>query len=81
MPITSFSQIERFRAMAACEFPEKLVSDLEEVKDRPEEFYKRSIHFSVNQSRELVKMGAPGIHLYTLNQSPASLDIVRELKS
>lgn len=81
MPITSFTQIERFKAMAACEFPEKLVSDLEEVKDQPQEFYKRSINFSVNQCRELVKMGAPGIHLYTLNQSPASLDIVRELKN
>ncbi|TGN00235.1 methylenetetrahydrofolate reductase [NAD(P)H] [Leptospira dzoumogneensis] len=81
MPITSFAQIERFKAMAACEFPEKLVSDLEEVKEIPEEFYKRSIDFSVNQCRELVKMGAPGIHLYTLNQSPASLDIVRELKN
>ncbi|MGJ4748065.1 methylenetetrahydrofolate reductase [NAD(P)H] [Leptospira sp. SA-E8] len=81
MPITSFAQIERFKAMAACEFPEKLVSDLEEVKDQPEEFYKRSVSFSVNQCRELVKLGAPGIHLYTLNQSPASLDIVRELKN
>ncbi|EMJ99459.1 MULTISPECIES: methylenetetrahydrofolate reductase [NAD(P)H] [unclassified Leptospira] len=81
MPITSFAQIERFRSMAACEFPEKLVSDLEEVKDIPEEFYKRSIQFSVGQCRELVKLGAPGIHLYTLNQSPASLDIVRELKN
>ncbi|TGL58919.1 methylenetetrahydrofolate reductase [NAD(P)H] [Leptospira sarikeiensis] len=81
MPITSFSQIERFKSMAACEFPDKLVADLEEVKDKPEEFYKRSVQFSVNQCRELVQMGAPGIHLYTLNQSPASLDIVRELKS
>ncbi|TGK01736.1 methylenetetrahydrofolate reductase [NAD(P)H] [Leptospira langatensis] len=80
MPITSFSQIERFKMLAACEFPDELVSELEEVKDNPEEFYKRSIHFSVGQCRELVKMGVPGIHLYTLNQSPASLDIVRELK-
>lgn len=81
MPITSFSQIERFKSMAACEIPSDLVSRLEKVKDQPEEFYKRSVEFSVSQCRELVtKYGVAGIHLYTLNQSPASCDIVRELK-
>ncbi|TGK20179.1 methylenetetrahydrofolate reductase [NAD(P)H] [Leptospira fluminis] len=81
MPITSFSQIERFRAMAACEFPEELLSDLEEVRNRPEEFYRRSLNFSVRQCRELLSLGSPGIHLYTLNQSHASYDIVRELEN
>ncbi|EQA46494.1 methylenetetrahydrofolate reductase (NAD(P)H) [Leptospira broomii serovar Hurstbridge str. 5399] len=80
MPITSFSQIERFRSMAACEFPDKLLTDLEEVQNRPEEFYRRSLNFSVEQCRELIEMGSPGIHLYTLNQSHASYDIVRELR-
>ncbi len=81
MPITSFSQIEKFKSMAACEFPSELIEELEAVKDDPKEFYKRSTHFSIQQCRELVqKFGVPGIHFYTLNQSPASLDIVRELK-
>ncbi|EKO79909.1 MULTISPECIES: methylenetetrahydrofolate reductase [NAD(P)H] [unclassified Leptospira] len=81
MPITSFSQIERFRSMAGCEFPSSLIKDLQEVEHRPEEFYRRSLNFSVKQCRELLAMGVPGIHLYTLNQSHASYDIVRELKS
>ncbi|WP_061226735.1 methylenetetrahydrofolate reductase [NAD(P)H] [Leptospira interrogans] len=81
MPITSFSQIDRFRSMAGCEFPSSLIQDLQEVEHRPEEFYRRSLNFSVKQCRELLAMGVPGIHLYTLNQSHASYDIVRELKS
>ncbi|MFB5651193.1 methylenetetrahydrofolate reductase [NAD(P)H] [Leptospira wolffii] len=82
MPITSFSQIERFKSMAACEFPPRLISDLEAVKDNPSEFYKRSVDFSVAQCRELVETyRVPGVHFYTLNQSPASSDIVRKLKS
>ncbi|MGJ4754736.1 methylenetetrahydrofolate reductase [NAD(P)H] [Leptospira kmetyi] len=80
MPITSFSQIERFRSLAGCEFPSSLIEDLQEVEHRPEEFYRRSLNFTVKQCRELLEMGAPGIHLYTLNQSHASYDIVRELK-
>ncbi|MBE8362645.1 methylenetetrahydrofolate reductase [NAD(P)H] [Leptospira borgpetersenii] len=81
MPITSFSQIERFRSIAGCEFPSSLIEDLQEVEHRPEEFYRRSLNFSIKQCRELLAMGVPGIHLYTLNQSHASYDIVRELKS
>ncbi|MDV6236373.1 methylenetetrahydrofolate reductase [NAD(P)H] [Leptospira ellisii] len=80
MPITSFSQIERFRSIAGCEFPSSLIRDLQEVEHRPEEFYRRSLNFTVKQCRELLDMGVPGIHLYTLNQSHASYDIVRELK-
>ncbi|XDD52265.1 methylenetetrahydrofolate reductase [NAD(P)H] [Leptospira sp. WS92.C1] len=80
MPITSFAQIERFKSMAGCEFPSSLIADLQEVEHRPEEFYRRSLNFTVKQCRELLKMGVPGIHLYTLNQSHASYDIVRELK-
>ncbi|MBM9499822.1 methylenetetrahydrofolate reductase [NAD(P)H] [Leptospira sp. 201903071] len=80
MPITSFSQIERFKSLAGCAFPSSLIEDLQEVEHRPEEFYRRSLNFTVKQCRELLEMGAPGIHLYTLNQSHASYDIVRELK-
>ncbi|PJZ70755.1 methylenetetrahydrofolate reductase [NAD(P)H] [Leptospira perolatii] len=81
MPITSFSQIERFRSMAACEFPPEFLVDLEQVKENPAEFYKRSVRFSVRQCRELLDNGAQGIHLYTLNQSHASYDIVKQLQS
>lgn len=80
MPITSFSQIERFKTLAGCEFPSSLIEDLQEVEHRPEEFYRRSLNFTVKQCRELLEMGVPGIQLYTLNQSHASYDIVRELK-
>lgn len=51
MPITSFSQIDRFRSMAGCEFPSSLIQDLQEVEHRPEEFYRRSLNFSVKQCR------------------------------
>lgn len=79
MPITSFSQIERFRALADCHIPEDLISELTEVKDDPEKFLKKSLSFTVKQCRELITMGVKGIHFYTLNQSTATVEILKEL--
>jgi len=33
------------------------------------------------QCRELLRGGAPGIHFYTLNQSPATWAILRQLRA
>ncbi len=79
MPITSFSQIERFRALADCHIPEDLILELTEVKDDPEKFLKKSLSFTVKQCRELITMGVKGIHFYTLNQSTATVEILKEL--
>jgi methylenetetrahydrofolate reductase (NADPH) len=79
MPITSFSQIERFKGMANCEIPNALVTELEQLKDHPKEFLEKSIEFTVSQCRELLKMGVPGIHFYTLNQSMATIEIMKSL--
>lgn len=79
MPITSFSQIERFRELAGCHIPLDLIQELSEVKDLPEEFLKKSLRFTVRQCRELISMGVKGIHFYTLNQSTATVEILKEL--
>ncbi|HMV44748.1 MAG TPA: methylenetetrahydrofolate reductase [NAD(P)H] [Leptospiraceae bacterium] len=79
MPITTLSQINRFKEMADCEIPQKLIDDLQNVKDDPTEFLKRSIQFTVEQCRELLKMGVAGIHFYTLNQSTATIEIMKSL--
>ena len=81
MPITSFGQIARFRELAGCEIPEDFVAALEKVKDDEERFLETSMEFTVRQCQELLKWGVPGIHLYTLNKSRASIDILKKLKS
>jgi methylenetetrahydrofolate reductase (NADPH) len=81
MPITSYSQIQRFKEMADCEIPDDFVSDLERVKDNPSEFMRVSISYTIAQCRELLSMGtSPGIHFYTLNQSTATMEIMKALQ-
>ncbi len=79
MPITSYSQIERFKSMANCEIPDDLVNELSILKDNPTEFLQKSISFTVSQCKELIKMGSPAIHFYTLNQSRATIEIMKSL--
>jgi methylenetetrahydrofolate reductase (NADPH) len=79
MPITSFSQIQRFKEMADCEIPDSLVQELDAVKDNPIEFLKKSIAFTVNQCKDLLSNGVSGIHFYTLNQSNATIEVMKFL--
>lgn len=80
MPITSFSQIERFKELADCSIPDDLIMNLEKVKDHPDDFKKISLDFTVNQCKDLLKNNAFGIHLYTLNQSNATFEILKLIK-
>jgi methylenetetrahydrofolate reductase (NADPH) len=79
MPITNFKQIQRFKDLADCSIPSNLIDKLELYKDDLGEFLKYSIEFTVKQCEELLKMGVPGLHFYTLNQSDATIQIMQLL--
>jgi methylenetetrahydrofolate reductase (NADPH) len=79
MPITSFSQIERFKELANCEIPNSLIKELEAVKDQPQVFLTKSIEFTVNQCKDLLANEVLGIHFYTLNQSNATIEVMKFL--
>jgi methylenetetrahydrofolate reductase (NADPH) len=79
MPITSFSQIEKFKQLVDCYIPDELIEELEAVKDDQIEFTKRSNDFTTRQCLELLRMGVKGIHFYTLNQSRATIEIMKSL--
>jgi methylenetetrahydrofolate reductase (NADPH) len=79
MPITNVSQIKRFTATCGASMPATLMSQLEAVQEDPEAVRAVGVDHSVAQCRELLASGAPGIHLYTLNRSTASVEILDKL--
>jgi methylenetetrahydrofolate reductase (NADPH) len=79
IPITSFKQIERFTKMSGAHIPLELLEKLNENKDNPEKSYDIGLEFTINQCRELLRNGAPGIHFYTLNKSRAAVEIFESL--
>jgi methylenetetrahydrofolate reductase (NADPH) len=80
MPITNLEQVQRFVRMCGATVPMRLQLQLERVKDNPEAVMQLGVAHATVQCMELLGRGAPGIHFYTLNRSPASRMIVSALR-
>ncbi|MDP9110479.1 MAG: methylenetetrahydrofolate reductase [NAD(P)H] [Candidatus Eremiobacteraeota bacterium] len=76
MPITNYQQIARFAAGIGATVPPKLLRELELRKDDPRAVEDLGVAYATLQATELFERGAPGIHFYTLNRSPATRAIV-----
>jgi methylenetetrahydrofolate reductase (NADPH) len=81
MPITNFEQIERFTRLCGATIPMRLRLELERRKDDAEAILELGVAHATLQAAELLRMGAPGIHFYTLNRSRASRMILAALKA
>jgi len=80
MPITNFEQINRFIRLCGATMPMRLSLQLEKVKDDPDAIAQLGVAHATVQCMELLGRGAPGIHFYTLNRSPATRMIVSALR-
>jgi len=79
IPITAYQQLARFTAMSQAGIPDSLRADMEEYKDNPAKITQIGMDFAVRQCRDLLMMGAPGLHFYTLNKSRATVEIFQTL--
>jgi methylenetetrahydrofolate reductase (NADPH) len=79
MPITNYEQIERFTKMCGATIPPKLRVELEARRGDAAAVGDLGVAFATLQCTDLLRRGAPGIHFYTLNRSPASRAIVSSL--
>lgn len=79
MPITNADQIARFTKMCGARIPPKLLHELHARADEPTAVEDLGVAYAVLQATQLFAQGVPGIHLYTLNKSPATRAIVSAL--
>jgi methylenetetrahydrofolate reductase (NADPH) len=80
MPITQVGQIERMAKMCGSEIPAGLRAELHAREEHPEAVLDFGVAYATLQCSELLAAGAPGIHFYTLNRSPATRAILSALK-
>lgn len=81
MPITNVAQIERFTSMCGASLPPELLSELRTLQDDPAAVMALGVAHATAQCVELLQRGAPGIHFYTLNKSPAARTILMAIRS
>ena len=79
MPVTNVAQIERFAALSGAAFPPELAARFALVKDDPDAVQRLGVEVAVDLSRDLLAMGAPGLHFYTLNRSTSTREVYEAL--
>ncbi len=80
MPITRVGQVERMAEMCGSAIPEPLRRELHAREEDAEAVLDFGVAYATLQCAELLAAGAPGIHFYTLNRSPATRAILSALK-
>ncbi|GBR72853.1 5,10-methylenetetrahydrofolate reductase [Candidatus Termititenax aidoneus] len=75
--ITNLKQIQRVAELSCAKIPAELLARLE--KAGKQEVREIGIDYAATQIRDLLKHGAPGVHLYTLNKADAVSAVLRKL--
>jgi methylenetetrahydrofolate reductase (NADPH) len=80
MPITDLKQIKTITGMCGATIPQRLLEALEWRASDPDAVLELGVSYATLQCAELLARGAPGIHFYTLNRSPATRAILSALR-
>ena len=80
MPITNAGQIRKITSMCGSDIPAQLQAELELRADDPAAATDFGVAYATLQCADLLANGAPGIHFYTLNRSPATRAILSALR-
>jgi methylenetetrahydrofolate reductase (NADPH) len=80
MPITSSSQLLRFSDACGAEIPRWVRLRLQAYGDDVESIKAFGLDVVTSLCEQLRSVGVPGLHFYTMNQSVATLEIVKRLR-
>lgn len=75
MPVISWKNLRKMCSLNGSRVPADLEHALEAAGDDPERTTEVGVTWATEQCRDLLANGAPGIHFYTLNRSPATRQI------
>ncbi|MEO0024450.1 MAG: hypothetical protein RL196_891 [Actinomycetota bacterium] len=75
MPINNAKQVIRMAAMSGASIPADLMTQLELADEA--EARRIGMQFTIDLGLKLLESGAPGLHIFTLNQSAAALELAR----
>jgi methylenetetrahydrofolate reductase (NADPH) len=81
MPIRNLASVERMTKLGGASIPATLFAELDRCRADDAAVAALGVAHATAQCVELLHGGAPGIHFYTLNQSPATRVILTALKT
>jgi len=81
IPVTGYGQIKRFTQKCGAILPSEYERELAAREDDPDAVKDLGVAYATLQCTELLARGAPGIHFFTLNKSPATRAILAALRA
>ncbi len=79
MPIINYTQLMRFSEACGAEIPRWIIYRLRDFGDDRVSIRKFGIEVATELCRRLLERGAPGLHIYTMNQAESSVAIWNNL--
>jgi methylenetetrahydrofolate reductase (NADPH) len=79
LPVTNLAQIQRISSLCKARLPAELVTELGQ-KDEADWQFAVGVRWAARQVQELIDAGVPGLHFYVLNKSPATVEVLNEVR-
>ena len=80
LPIANYNRLLKFSKNDGISIPERVKEIFEPIKDDPEKTLEAGKAYAIEQCRDLLNGGAPGIHFYTLNKFQPVADILEAVR-
>jgi methylenetetrahydrofolate reductase (NADPH) len=80
LPITNYQKLLDFSGRCGANIPQRIHDIFKPMADDEKATYEAGIRFAVEQCRELLGGGAPGLHFYTLNKLDPTREIINQLR-
>jgi methylenetetrahydrofolate reductase (NADPH) len=80
LPITNFAQVQRITSLCKARLPEDLCAALVRAGADEDAQFALGVEYATRQVQGLIDGGAPGLHFYVLNKSPATVRVLQAVK-
>jgi len=80
LPITNYKSLVKFCAVCGAEISDKVRRIFEPIQEDPDATLEAGIRFAVEQCRDLLNGGAPGLHFYCRNKTSPTDRILSALR-
>ena len=81
MPVLALEQIKRITQLCHSKLPAELEAKLSAVESDPEAVRRVGVEWAMGQVGELIKKGAPGVHIYALNKARSAIEIINAARN
>lgn len=79
LPVTNLPQVQRITSMCGATLPQDFASALSAADDDKAAQFEIGTRHATAQVQDLIDEGAPGVHFYVLNRSPATTRVLTDV--